>query len=155
MGQSQSPKGAQHSQSASSRRDFSSSGIPPKAAATAPEGEARDGHSSRADSTVCFMARTVRTQQRIVQKPRPPGTECPEHSQPTTRGPSRTHTTTSNPITMSKSSIHPTTRTSTVKKCRFYYHRLRITQIHHTITTPHKHPSRKTSPNHHIAESST
>jgi hypothetical protein len=55
---------------------------------------------------------------------------------------------------MSKSSIHQTTHTSIVKKCRFYHHRLRITPIHHTITTPHKHPSRKTSPNHHIAESS-
>jgi hypothetical protein len=42
----------------------------------------------------------------------------------------------------------------TVKKCRFYHLRLRITQIHNTITTP-KHPSRKTSSNNHIAESST
>jgi hypothetical protein len=123
----------------------------------APDGEAENGHSSRADSTICFMARTARTQQGIVQKQRPSGTECPEHSQPTTRGSSRTHTTTTtiNPTTMSKSSIHQTTRTSTVKKCRFYQHRLRITQIHNTITTPHKHPSRKTSPNHHITESST
>jgi hypothetical protein len=122
----------------------------------APEGEAKDGRSSHADSTVCFMARTTRTQQGIVQKQRPPGIECPEHSQPTTRGSSRTHTTTNNnnPTTMSKSSIHPTTHTNIVKKCRFYHHHLRITQIHNTITTP-KHPSRKTSPNNHIAESST
>jgi hypothetical protein len=62
----------------------------------APEGEVEDGHSSRADSTVCFMARTARTQQEIVQKQRPLGTGCPEHSQTTTRGSSRTHTTTNN-----------------------------------------------------------
>jgi hypothetical protein len=82
---------------------------PPKAAATTLEGEAKDRRSRRADSTIYFMVRTARTQQGIVQKPRPPGTECPEHNQPTTRGSSRTHTTTSNPTTMSKSSIHPTT----------------------------------------------
>jgi hypothetical protein len=52
------------------------------------------------------------------------------------------------------SSIHPTTRTSTARKCKFYHLHLRITQIHNTITTP-KHPSRNTSPNNHIAESST
>jgi hypothetical protein len=104
------------------------------------------------------MARTVRTQQEIIHKQWPTGTECPEHSRPTTRGSSRTHTTTTNnnnnPTTTSKSSIHPTTHTSTVKKCRFYHLRLHITQIHNTITTP-KHPSRKISPNNHIAESST
>jgi hypothetical protein len=104
----------------------------------APEGEAEDGRNSHIDSTVCFMVRTARTKQGIVQKQRPPGTECPEHSQPTTRGSSLTHTTTNNnnPTTTSKSSIHPTTRTNTVKKCRFCHHCLRITQIHNTITTP-------------------
>jgi hypothetical protein len=122
----------------------------------APKGEVEDGRSSHADSTVCFMARTACTQQEIFQKQRPPGTECLEHSQPTTRGSSHTHTTTNNnnTTTTSKSSIHPTTRTSTVKKCRFYHLRLHITQIHNIITTP-KHPSRKISPNNHIAESST
>jgi hypothetical protein len=35
---------------------------------------------------------------------------------------------------MSKSSIHPTTCTSSVRKCRFCHHRLRVTQIHNTIT---------------------
>jgi hypothetical protein len=64
---------------------------PPKAASMAPEGEVEDGRSSRADSTVSFMARTARTQQGIGQKHSPPGTECPEVSQPTTRGSSRTH----------------------------------------------------------------
>jgi hypothetical protein len=102
------------------------------------EGEAEGGRSSRVDSTIYFMARTARTQQGIVQKQRLPGTECPEHNQPTTRGSSRTHTTTANnnPTTTNKSSIHPTTCTSTVKKCRFCHHHLRITQIHNTITPP-------------------
>jgi hypothetical protein len=124
----------------------------------APEGEAEDGRNSSADSTICFMARTARTQQEIVHKRRPPGTGYPEHNQPTTRESSRTHTTTNNnnPTTMSTSSIHPTTRTSTVRKCKLYHLclRLRITQIHTTIITP-KHQSRKTLPNNHIAESST
>jgi hypothetical protein len=100
----------------------------------APEGEAEDGRNSRADSVVCFMARTACTQG-IVLKQRPPGTECPELSQPTTRGSLRTHTTTTNnnnPTTTSIQ-IHPTTCTSTVRKCRFCHHRLRITQIHNTI----------------------
>jgi hypothetical protein len=77
-------------------------------------------------------------------------------SQPTTRESSRTHTTTTNnnlTIT-STSSTHPTTRTSTVRKCKFFHLRLRITQIHTTIITP-KHQNRKTSPNNHIVESTT
>jgi hypothetical protein len=127
----------------------------PKVAATAQEEEVVDGHSSRADSTTCFTVKTAHTQQGIVWRPRPPGTECPEHNQPTTRGSSRTHTINSNPPTMSKSSIHPTTLTSTIKRCRFYHHRLCITQIDHTTTTIHKHPNTKTSLNHHIPESST
>jgi hypothetical protein len=45
--------------------------------------------------------------------------------------------------------------TSTIKRCRFYQHRLRITQILCTTTTPHKHPNKKTSLSHHIGESST
>jgi hypothetical protein len=56
---------------------------------------------------------------------------------------------------MSKSSIHPTMFTSTIKRCRFYHHRLRITQILHTTTTHRKHPNKKTSLIHHIMESST
>jgi hypothetical protein len=57
---------------------------------------------------------------------------------------------------MSTSNTHPTTHTSTVRKCKFFHPRLRlcITQIHTTIITP-KHQSRKTSLNNHIAESST
>jgi hypothetical protein len=127
---------------------------PPKATATVQEEEATDGHSSCADSIACFTAKTARTQQGIVRRPRPPGTECPKHNQPTTRGSSRTHTITSNPTTMSKSSIHPTMLTSTIKRCRFYRHHLRITQILRTTTTPHEHPN-KTSLNHLIAKSST
>jgi hypothetical protein len=87
----------------------------PKAATTTQEEEVTDGHNSHADSTACFMAKTAHTQQGIVRRPRPLGTECPEHIQPTTRGSSRTHTINSNPTTMSKSSIHPTTLTSTIK----------------------------------------
>jgi hypothetical protein len=103
----------------------------------APDGEAGDRRSSCADSTACFMARTARTQQEIVQKRRPPVTGCPEHSRPTTRDSSHTHTTTNNNLTTtSTSSIHPTTRTSTVRKCKFFHLRLRITQIHTTIITP-------------------
>jgi hypothetical protein len=105
--------------------------------------------------TVYFMAKTAHTHLEIAQKQRPPRTGCPEHSQPTTRESSRIHTTTtSSNLTTSTFSIHPTTRTSTLRKCKFYHIRLRITQIHTTITTP-KHQSRKTSPNNHIAESST
>jgi hypothetical protein len=45
--------------------------------------------------------------------------------------------------------------TITIKRCRFYHHRLRTTQILH-VTTPHRqHPNKKTSLSHHIAESST
>jgi hypothetical protein len=58
----------------------------PRAAATAHGEEATDGHSSRADSIVCFTAKTTLTQQGIVLRPRPPETECPEHNRPTTRG---------------------------------------------------------------------
>jgi hypothetical protein len=45
--------------------------------------------------------------------------------------------------------------TSTIKRYRFYHHRLYTTQILHTSTTHHKHPNKKTSLSHHIAESST
>jgi hypothetical protein len=47
---------------------------PHKAAVMAPEGEAGDGRSNHTDSTVCFIARTARTQQEIVRKRRPLGT---------------------------------------------------------------------------------
>jgi hypothetical protein len=109
------------------------------------EGEAGDGRSNHADSTVYFMAKIARTQQEIVWKRRPPGTGCPEHNQPTTSESSRTHTTTTNNnlTTTSTSSIHPTTHTSTVRKCKFFHlhlHlRLHITQIHTTIITPKHH----------------
>jgi hypothetical protein len=154
MGQPQSPTSAQHSQSAPSQRNCSSSGIPPQDHGNDTRGRGR-GRTQQPRRFYYLFHGEDCAHPGIVQKSRPPGTECPKHNQPTTRGSSCTHTTTSNPITMSKSSIHPTTRTNTVKKCMFYHHRLCITQIHHTITTPHKHPSRKTSPNHHIVESST
>jgi hypothetical protein len=122
----------------------------------APEGEAGDGRSSHADSTACSMVRTMRTQQEIVQKRRPPGTGCPEHNQPTTRESSCTHTTTTNNnlTTTTTSNTHPTMRTNTARKCKSFLTRLhlRITQIHTTIITP-KHQSKKTSPNNHIVES--
>jgi hypothetical protein len=46
----------------------------PKAATTSQEEEAADGHSSRANSIACFTAKTSRTQQGTVWRPRPPGT---------------------------------------------------------------------------------
>jgi hypothetical protein len=46
---------------------------------------------------------------------------------------------------MSKSTINPTMLISTTKRCRFYHHRLRITQILHTTTTHCKHTNNKTS----------
>jgi hypothetical protein len=102
----------------------------------APEGEAGDGRSSHADS---FMARTARTQQEIVLKQRPPRTGCPDHSLPTTRELSRTHTTNNNNnLTTTMSSTHPTTRINTTRKYKSFHPRLhlRITQIHTTIITP-------------------
>jgi hypothetical protein len=104
------------------------------------EGGAGDGRSNHADFTACFMARIKHTQQEIVQKRRPPGTGCLEHSQPTTKESSRTHTTTNNnnhTIT-TMPSIHPTMHTNTARKCKSSHPRphLRITQIHTTQTTP-------------------
>jgi hypothetical protein len=109
---------------------------PPRLRQQRKEEVAADGHNSRTDSIACFTAKTAHTQQGIVRKPRPPGIECLEHNQPTTRGSSCTYTIISNPTTKSKSNIHPTTLTSTIKRCRFYHHRLRITQILRTTTTP-------------------
>jgi hypothetical protein len=86
--------GAQHSQSAPSWRKRPPSRIPPKAATTTLEGEDEDRRSSHTDSIAYSMARTVRTQQEITRKRRPPWTGCPGHSQPTTRELLRTHTTT-------------------------------------------------------------
>jgi hypothetical protein len=128
---------------------------PPKAATMAQEEEAEDGHNSREGSIACFMAKTARIQQVTVRRLRQPRTECPELNQPTTSGSSRTLTITNNPTTTNKSSIHPTISTSTIKRCSFYHHRLRITQTLRTITTHHKHPNKKTSLSHRIAESST
>jgi hypothetical protein len=95
----------------------------------APEGEAEDGHSSHADSTVCFMAWTTRTQQGIVQKQRPPGTECLEHSQPTTRGSSCTHTTTTNKQPYNNEQVqHPPNHA--------YQHRQEVQVLPPKSTTP-------------------
>jgi hypothetical protein len=122
------------------------------------EGGAEGGRSNRTDFTACFMARIAHTQQEIARKQRPPGTECLEHNQPTTRELSRTHTTTTNNnhTTTATSSIHPTTHTSTIRKYKLYHPRLRIriTGTHTTKITP-KHQSMKTSPVSRIAESST
>jgi hypothetical protein len=57
------------------------------------EGRTGDGCSNHADFTACFMARIAHTQQEIARKQRPPGIGCLEHSQPTTRELSCTHTT--------------------------------------------------------------
>jgi hypothetical protein len=114
------------------------------------EEEAEDGHSSREDSIACFMAKTARIQQGTIRRLRQPRTECPELNQLTTSGSLCTLTTTNNPTIMSKSIINPTMLTSTIKRCRFYHHRLRITQILHTTTTHRKHPNKRTSSSHHI-----
>jgi hypothetical protein len=52
---------------------------------------AEDERSSRADFTVCFTAKTVRTQQGTARKRRPPGTGCLGRNQPTTQELSHTH----------------------------------------------------------------
>jgi hypothetical protein len=49
---------------------------PPKAAATELVVGAGDERNSRAISTACFTAKTVRTQQGTARKRRPPGTGC-------------------------------------------------------------------------------
>jgi hypothetical protein len=123
--------------------------------AAAQEEEAEDGHSSSEDSIACFTVKTARIPQGIVQRLRQPRTECLELNQPTTSGRSSTLTTNNNPTTTSKFIINPTMLTSTTKRFMFYHHRLRTTQILHTTTTHRKHPNKKTSLSHHIAESST
>jgi hypothetical protein len=45
--------------------------------------------------------------------------------------------------------------TSTIKRYRFYHHRLRTIQILRTTTTHRKHPNKKTSLSQHIMESFT
>jgi hypothetical protein len=128
---------------------------PPKAAAMTQEEEAKDEHNGRKGSIACFTTKTARIQQGTVWRLRQPRTECLELNQPTTSGSSHTLTITNNPTTTNKSSIHPTMFTSTIKRCRFYHHRLCITQTLRTTTTHRKHPNKKTSLSHHITESST
>jgi hypothetical protein len=119
---------------------------------------AGDGRSNHEDITVCFMAKTARTQQGIARKQRPPGTGCLGHNQPTTKELSRTHinTTTHNHTTMAMPSIYPTTHISTIRRYKSYHplSRLRINQTHTTKITP-KHQNKKISPTSHIAESFT
>jgi hypothetical protein len=122
------------------------------------EAGAEDGHNNRVDFTVCFTARIAHTQQGIVRKQRPPGTECLEHNQPTTRELSRTHitTTTHNHTTTTMSSTHPTTHIRTIRKYKLFHPCLCIciTRTHTTKITP-KRRRWKTSPICRIAESST
>jgi hypothetical protein len=132
---------------------------PPRAEVMAREDGVGDGRNNHIDFTACFMARIARTQQEIALKRRPLETGCLEHSQPTTRESSHTHTTTTNNnnhTTTATSSIHPTTHISTIRKYKLFHPRLRlrITRTHTTKITP-KHQSRKTSPSSRIAESST
>jgi hypothetical protein len=78
--------------------------IPPRAAVTEPVVGAEDEHNSRAVSTACFTAKTVRTQQGTARKRRPPGTRCLGRNQLTTQELSRTHISNShNHTTMSPS----------------------------------------------------
>jgi hypothetical protein len=101
------------------------------------------------------MARIAHTQQETARKRRPPGIGCLEHSQPTTKESSHTHTTTTtnNHTTTTTYNIHPTTHISIIRKYKLFHPRLRL-RLRITKTTP-KHQSRKTSPSSHIAESST
>jgi hypothetical protein len=115
----------------------------------------RVGRSSHADITACFMAKTARTQPRIAQKLRPPGTGWLEHNPPTTQELSRTHinTTTHNHTITAPPNIYPTTHTNTTRRYNSYHPRphLRINQTSTTKITP-KHQNRKTSLISRIAE---
>jgi hypothetical protein len=110
---------------------------PPRAAAMSRVVGAEDGRSSRADFTVCFMAKTARTQ-RIARKRRLPGTGCLGHSPPTTPELSRTHinTTSHNHTTTAPPSIYPTTHTNTTRRYKSYHpHFCLCTRISQTSTT--------------------
>jgi hypothetical protein len=158
QGQSQLAAGAQHSQPAPHRRGRSPPRISPRVATMAREAGSGDGRSNRADITACSMARIAHTQQGIARKQRPPGTGCLERNQPTTRGLSRTHitTTTHNHTTAATPNIHLTIHINTIRRYKLYHprSRLSINRIHTTKITP-KHQNKKTSPISRIAESST
>jgi hypothetical protein len=124
--------------------------IPPRAAAMALVVEAEDGRNSRADFTVCFMAKTARTQRGTARKRRPPGTGCLGRNQPTTQELSCTHinTTSHNHTTTAPLSIHLTTHTNTTRRYKSYHLRSRLrTRISQKCTTQitPKHQNKKTS----------
>jgi hypothetical protein len=131
---------------------------PPRAATMARADGAGDGRSSHANFTVCFTAKTVRTQRGIARKRRPPRTGCLVHNLPTTQEFSRTHinTTSHNHTTTAPPSIYPTTHTNTIRRYKSYHPhsrlRTRISQTSTTKITP-KHQNRKTSLISRIAES--
>jgi hypothetical protein len=57
---------------------------------------------------------------------------------------------------MNKSNINPIMYIITIKRCRFSPHHDHTIQILHITTPlPRRHPNKKTSPSHLIAESST
>jgi hypothetical protein len=110
-----------------------------------------------ADFTVCFMAKTVRTQQGTARKQRPPGTGCLGRNQPTTQELSRTHTNNShNHTTTAPLNTHLTTPTNITKKYKSYlphpHLHIHNSQTSTTQTTP-KHQNKKTSLISRIAES--
>jgi hypothetical protein len=132
---------------------------PPRAAATELVVGAGDERNSRAVSTACFTAKTVRTQQGTARKRRPPGTRCLGRNQPTTQELSRTHISNShNHTTTAPHNIHLTTLTNTTRRYKSYlphsHLHPRSSQTSTTQTTP-KHQSKKTSLISRIAESFT
>jgi hypothetical protein len=133
--------------------------IPPRVAAMELVVGAEDGRSSRADFTVCFTAKTVRTQQGTTRKRRPRGTGCLGRNQPTTQELSRTHINNShNHTTTAPLNIHLTTHTNTTRRYKSYlphsHLHTRNSQTSTTQTTP-KHQNKKTSLISRIVESFT
>jgi hypothetical protein len=118
---------------------------PPRAAAMELVVGAEDERSSRADFTVYFTAKTVRTQQGTARKRRPPETGCLGRNQPTTQELSRTHINNShNHTTMAPLNIHLTTHTNTTRRYKSYLpHSHPHTRNSQTSTTPTT-PSTKT-----------
>jgi hypothetical protein len=111
---------------------------PPRATAMACVVGVEDRHSSHADFTACFTAKTARTRRGTAQKRRPPGTGCPEHNPPTTQelSPIHINTTSHNHTTTAPLSIHLTTYINTTRRYKSYHLRSSLrTHISQTSTT--------------------
>jgi hypothetical protein len=102
-------------------RPLAAKSIPPRSMATELVVGARDGRSSRADSTACSTAKTARTLQGTAQKRWRPETGCLGRNQPTTLELSRTHINNSlNHTTTAPLNIHLTTHTHTTRRYKSY-----------------------------------